>query len=231
MTGDEVLVRARGWSVDRGSMTVIRGIDFDIRRGGALGILGLNGAGKTTIAEGVLGLLPTRGELSFGPRDLRRTTTSTRARMGMALVPQGRRLIGRMTVAENLATAGLARRGEGPVLDVHELFPALTEILGRPAGVLSGGQQQQVAIARALLRRPELIVLDEPTEGLAPSIVAEIAAALRQLRRRGLTLLLTEQHHHVIAAVCDEFIALRSGEASAPRPALPEELAAYGREI
>ncbi len=228
---EEILLRVRGWSVDRGAMTVVRDVGFDIPRGGALGILGLNGSGKTTIAEGVLGLLPTRGEMIFDGGSLHRVSTSARARMGIALVPQGRRLIARMTVAENLASASLAPVGRGPEFDVHALFPALGDLMGRRAGVLSGGQQQQVTIARALLRRPELIVLDEPTEGLAPVIVAEIAAALRMLRSRGLTLLLAEQHHHVIAAVCDQFIALRSGQASAARRASAEELDAYDREV
>lgn len=230
MSSPELLV-ARGWSVDRGTMTIVRDLDFTVPRGGALGILGLNGAGKTTIVEGVAGLLTATGELEYDGTPLGRTPSSARARRGMALVPQGRRLIARMTVAENLATASLAPLGTGPVLDVHELFPALRELMPRRAGVLSGGQQQQVAIARALLRRPELLVLDEPTEGLAPALVAEITAALRGLRERGLTILLAEQHHHVIAAVCDDFIALRSGRASAPEPATMRQLAAHVEEI
>jgi ABC-type branched-subunit amino acid transport system ATPase component len=227
----EPLLAARGWSVDRGTMTVVRDVDFAIPRGGGLGVLGLNGAGKTTIVEGVMGLLATTGELSYEGAPLGRTSASARARHGMALVPQGRRLIARMTVAENLATASLAPAGEGPELDVHELFPALRELLPRRAGVLSGGQQQQVAIARALLRRPHLLVLDEPTEGLAPSLVAEITEALRALRERGLTILLAEQHHHVIAAVCDEFIGLRAGHASSAQPATARQLAVHGHEL
>jgi ABC-type branched-subunit amino acid transport system ATPase component len=225
------MLRARGLSVDRGAMTVVRDLDLDLARGGALGLLGLNGAGKTTVAEGILGLLPTRGVLELGGVSIAGVATSIRARRGLALVPQGRRLIARMTVDENLATASLAPLGRGPALDVHALFPALRELGSRKAGVLSGGQQQQVAIARALLRRPEVLVLDEPTEGLAPSLIAEIVRALQELRREGLSLLLTEQHDHVIAAVCDDFLALRAGRPVALLPATAENLDAHARDL
>jgi ABC-type branched-subunit amino acid transport system ATPase component len=226
-----VILRAEGWSVHRGPMTVVRELGFELTEGSALGILGVNGAGKTTIAEGLLGLLPSSGTLELAGQSLDRIATSGRARRGIALVPQGRRLIARMTVAENLAAARLAPAGRGPEVDIAEMFPAIAELMTRRAGLLSGGQQQQVAIARALLRRPELLVLDEPTEGLAPSIIAEIARALRLLRERGVTLILAEQHHHVIAAVCDQFIALRSGRSSEPLSASLDNLVSHAHQI
>jgi branched-chain amino acid transport system ATP-binding protein len=180
--------------------------------GGALGIVGRNGVGKTTLLGGIVGFLSTSGRLRAFGEDIGRWPTHRRAGHGIALVPQGRRLLGDLTVAENLRAAEVQRPGDGAEFDVFELFPKLRELLPRRAGVLSGGEQQQVAIARALRRRPRLLLLDEPTEGLAPSIVAQVCATLTRLRAGGLTLLIAEQRLDVVSELCDELAVLRGGE-------------------
>jgi ABC-type branched-subunit amino acid transport system ATPase component len=201
-------------TVFRDGARIVREAEFELRKGDALGIVGRNGAGKTTLIHGILGMLRTEGEiLSFG-RDLTALPTFRRAERGLALVPQGRRLFPGLTVAENLKAAQVSPRSDGPGVDPFELFPGLLELLGRPAGVLSGGQQQQVAIARALLRRPRVLFLDEPTEGLSPALVSEVIEALRSLRSSGLTIVLAEQHLWVVEEVCDQVVLLRPGELS-----------------
>ena len=139
-------------------------------------------------------------------------------------MPQGRQLFADLTVQENLNLATFDKGGDGKVFDVNELFPALAPLSARRAGLLSGGEQQQVAIARALLRRPTLLILDEPTEGLAPAIIEEIAEVLRFLSSEGLSIVLAEQHRSVVEAVCDTFVVLRSGEIVGAGPADPQEI-------
>lgn len=202
-------------TVFRDGARIVREAEFELRKGEALGIVGRNGAGKTTLIHGILGMLRTEGKiLSFG-QDLTRLPTFRRAARGLALVPQGRRLFGGLTVAENLKAAQVSPRSDGPSVDPFELFPGLPELLGRPAGILSGGQQQQVAIARALLRRPRVLFLDEPTEGLSPALVSEVIEALRSLRSSGLTIVLAEQHLWVVEEICGQVVRLRPGELSA----------------
>lgn len=198
-------------SVFRDGAAVIRKAEFELPEGEALGIVGRNGSGKTTLIHGLLGMLPCEGEVGYRGVDVSRLPTFRRAALGMALVPQGRRLLPGLTVAENLRTATLSPEADGPKIDPFELFPALEELLSRRAGVLSGGQQQQVAIARALLRRPSLLFLDEPTEGLAPSLVSEMLEALRRLRESGLTIVLAEQHIAAIEEICGEVLPLHPG--------------------
>ena len=198
--------------VHRGRATVVRGARIELAAGGALGIVGRNGVGKTTLLGGVVGFLATSGRMRAFGADIARWPTHRRAAHGIALVPQGRRLFGDLSVAENLRAAEVERPGDGPEFDVFALFPKLRELLSRRAGVLSGGEQQQVAIARALRRRPRLLLLDEPTEGLAPSIVAQVSAALRALRAGGLTLVIAEQRLDVVSELCDELAVLRGGE-------------------
>jgi ABC-type branched-subunit amino acid transport system ATPase component len=210
--------------VQRGHATVVRGARIALDASGALGIVGRNGVGKTTLLSGVIGFLSTSGRLRAFGADIARWPTHRRAAHGIALVPQGRRLLSDLTVAENLRAAELQRRGDGPEFDVFELFPKLRELLPRRAGVLSGGEQQQVAIARALRRRPRLLLLDEPTEGLAPSIVAQVSAALRRLRTGGLTLVIAEQRLDVVSELCDELAVLRGGEIVAQGPAASEDI-------
>jgi ABC-type branched-subunit amino acid transport system ATPase component len=213
-TRDEALA-VSGFTVFRGSLPAVRDVSLSVRTGDALGILGRNGAGKTTLLAGLMGTLPTEGAIFFHDSDIARAPAWKRARDGLALVPQGRQLLPGLTVQENLRIAELERSGEGPQFDIHELFPAIRPLYKRKAGFLSGGEQQQVAIARALLRRPTLLLLDEPTEGLAPAIVSEIHRVLGRLVEEGLTLILAEQHHHIVAAMCSHFLVLRGGEVAA----------------
>jgi branched-chain amino acid transport system ATP-binding protein len=203
-----------GLTVDRGRLSAVRDVAFDIPAGGSLGVLGRNGAGKTTLLEGVMGLLPTTGDVRIDGESVQDRPAWWRARRGMALVPQGRQLFPGLTVADNLRLAEMGEHGGGREFDVHELFPALRGLLARRAGLLSGGEQQQVAIARALLRRPTVLLLDEPTEGLSPIVVQEITRVLEHLVEQGLTIVLAEQHRAIVEELCDEFLMLRSGESA-----------------
>jgi ABC-type branched-subunit amino acid transport system ATPase component len=209
-------------TVFRDGARVVREAELTLAKGEALGVIGRNGAGKTTLIHGILGMLRTEGEiLSFG-QDLSGLPTFKRAARGLALVPQGRRLFAGLSVAENLEAAQVSRPSDGPRIDPFELFPGLPELLRRPAGVLSGGQQQQVAIARALLRRPRVLFLDEPTEGLSPALVDEVIEALRKLRASGLTVVLAEQHRWVVEEICAQVMPLRPGEPSTQARPIPE---------
>lgn len=207
----------------RDGVPVVRASRLRLAPGSAVGLVGRNGVGKTSLINGIMGLLPTRGRLrSFGV-DMTSWPAHRRAVRGLALVPQGRRLFPDLTVAENLRAALVSPCADGPRFDVMELFPGLRELERRQAGVLSGGQQQQVAIARALLRRPKVLLLDEPTEGLAPSIVDEVVTALGALREGGLTLVLAEQRIDVVNRLCDDVALMRGGEIVATgAPGSPE---------
>jgi ABC-type branched-subunit amino acid transport system ATPase component len=205
-------LRVERVTVFRGPLPAARDITFTVRPFQSLGILGRNGAGKSTLLGGLTGTLPAEGRTFLHGKEITHTPAWKRARAGMALVPQGRQLLPALTVDENLHLAELEPAGSGPVFDVNELFPAIRGLLRRKAGVLSGGEQQQVAIARALMRRPTLLLLDEPTEGLAPIIIQEITQVLHQLTQTGLTLVLAEQHHHTVLSLCTHFVVLRSGE-------------------
>jgi urea transport system ATP-binding protein len=200
-----------------GSSHTLRGVSLTLKKGECLALLGRNGVGKTTLLKCLMGVLPVaQGKVTWNGRDITRLKPHQRAKAGIAYVPQGREIFPRLTVAENLlmGMATLPGRQAGRIkADVLELFPVLGDMLGRRGGDLSGGQQQQLAIARALLARPQLIILDEPTEGIQPSIIKDIERVIRLLRQRGdIAILLCEQYFDFARALADGFVVLSRGE-------------------
>jgi urea transport system ATP-binding protein len=171
-------------------------LDMTVPKGSCTCLMGRNGMGKTTLLKCIMGLLPlATGELSFDGRDLRASAAEARARLGIGYVPQGREIFSQLTVEENLRIGLAARRDGARAVPEHiyEMFPVLKRMQGRRGGDLSGGQQQQLAIGRALVIEPALLILDEPTEGIQPNIVHEIGDVITRLRGAGLTVLLVEQ--------------------------------------
>ena len=213
-----------------GGSHTLRGVSLSVKQGECLALLGRNGVGKTTLLKCVMGVLPvTRGGIAFDGLDITRLAPHQRAARGMAYVPQGRDIFARLTVEENIlmgmATkpAASARRIKE---EVFELFPVLKSMLSRRGGDLSGGQQQQLAIARALVAEPKLIILDEPTEGIQPSIIKDIARVIHMLRQRGdIAILLCEQYFDFARELADQFVVLSRGEvvASGGRDAIDGE--------
>ena len=200
-----------------GSSHTLRGISLTLEKGQCLALLGRNGVGKTTLLKALMGVLPvTQGRVIFNGQDITRMAPHERARRGIAYVPQGREIFSRLTVEENLFMGLATKSGKNASVinpDVFELFPVLKEMLQRRGGDLSGGQQQQLAIARALLAEPQLIIFDEPTEGIQPSIIKDIERVIRLLRERGnMGILLCEQYFDFAHALADRFIVLSRGE-------------------
>ena len=212
-----------------GGSHVLRQVAIEVPVGGCTVLLGRNGVGKTTLLRCLMGLLPIRsGTIEFDGRDMTRTPPQERARAGMGYVPQGREVFPELTVAENLRIGEITgelhqRRAGGPAraayshADVVQIFPVLKTMAGRLAGNLSGGQQQQLAIGRALLTNPALLILDEPTEGIQPSIVREIEAVIQSLKGR-LSILLVEQYVDFAEAVADRYAVLVRGQVVAQGP-------------
>jgi urea transport system ATP-binding protein len=202
-----------------GESHALRDLDLEVPAGQCTVLMGRNGVGKTTLLQCVMGLLPVRsGRLDFDGVDLLRVPAERRASLGIGYVPQGRQIFPLLTVEENLRIGLPARRDRLRQVPgfIYELFPVLKEMLGRRGGDLSGGQQQQLAIGRALVLDPRLLILDEPTEGIQPNIVQEIGDILRRLNRdRGLTLLLVEQKLPFARRVGDRFAILDRGRSMA----------------
>lgn len=202
-----------------GGSHVLRNIVLSVPAGSCTVLLGRNGVGKTSLLRCIMGLLPIRsGSISFVGRDMSRGSPQTRARAGMGYVPQGREVFPDLTVDENLrigALTGERRLASAQKIftysDVNQLFPVLKTMSSRVAGNLSGGQQQQLAIARALLTNPALLILDEPTEGIQPSIVQEIEAVIQSLKGQ-MSILLVEQFYDFAAAVADQYVVLVRGQ-------------------
>ena len=199
-----------------GESHILRNVDMTIPQGKMVCLIGRNGVGKTTLLKTVMGLLaPRSGQIDYQGRSLLPLPTHKRAKLGIGYVPQGREIIPRLTVRENLLV-GLEAKAKGDKNkeipeDILQLFPVLKEMLSRMGGDLSGGQQQQLAIARALMGRPKLLVLDEPTEGIQPSIILDIENAVRQIvETTGVSVLLVEQHLH-FAQQADYYYAMQKG--------------------
>ena len=198
-----------------GGSHTLRNVAFDAPSGAVTTILGRNGVGKTTLLKCLAGLLPVRtGAISFDGTDVTKLPPYARARLGLGYVPQGREIFPRLTVEENLKL-GLATKPPGTPVPprIFEMFPVLAEMLHRRGGDLSGGQQQQLAIGRALVMDPKLLVLDEPTEGIQPSIIKDIERAIRRLAGEGqMAILLVEQYYDFARSLADRYVVLSRGE-------------------
>jgi branched-chain amino acid transport system ATP-binding protein len=202
-----------GVEVRYGGIAAVRGLDLAVQEGEIVGLIGPNGAGKSTTLHAIMGLVPLRaGDIRFDGRSLRGRPPEAIARSGIALVPEGRRIYPDFTVEENLQLGLAGARGTGDFRWVYELFPIVHEFRRRHAGTLSGGQQQQLAIARALVAQPELLLLDEPSLGLAPQLVDTVFGALAAIRERGVTILLVEQRALRTVGFADRTYVLSNGE-------------------
>jgi urea transport system ATP-binding protein len=198
-----------------GRAQVLFGVDVHVPHGALVCVMGRNGVGKTTLLEAVMGLLPARsGRVTFDGRDITGLKTHERVRLGLGYVPQGHEAFPQLTVGENLQVVSEAapRQDRGAVAEVLDLFPALRGLLRRRAGFLSGGQQQQLAIARALASDPKVLLLDEPTEGIQPSIIKDIARLLRDIRSiRNLCIVVCEQVLSFVLDIADRIFVMEGG--------------------
>ena len=200
-----------------GAAHTLRGVSLSLQKGECLALLGRTGVGKTTLLKCLMGVLPVaNGHVQLEGKDITKLKPHERSALGIAYVPQGREIFARLTVEENLMMGMAVKPGKQASKikgEVFELFPVLKEMLHRRGGDLSGGQQQQLAIARALLADPKLIILDEPTEGIQPSIIKDIGNVIRLLRQRGdMAILLCEQYFDFAHELADRFIVLSRGE-------------------
>lgn len=204
-------------SVQYGQVLAVRGLSFSVAAGGCIAILGTNGAGKTSAVESIVGLLPKAGgRVTFAEQDITRMPASSIVRRGVALVPQLRELFYNFTVEETLLAATAACRGRRtpiPSEEIFGLFPRLADRRRSLAGNLSGGEQQMLAIGRALVTRPQLLILDELSAGLAQGIVSSVIDSLQRIRATGLALVVVEQNLEIAAALSDQCIVMSVGEA------------------
>jgi branched-chain amino acid transport system ATP-binding protein len=218
------MLEIRNLHVRYGAITAVRGIDFDIKAGEIVALIGANGAGKSTIARAVAGLLPFHGEIRYDGRALKPNSAEQNLRDGIALVPEGRGILARMTVEENLMM-GLYRRRDrtaamADLAALEQRFPILAERRHGMASLLSGGEQQMLAIARALLSKPRLLLLDEPSLGLAPKLTDFVFEMVGQLRQEGLTVLLVEQKARQTLKLADRAYLLETGRVVTSGPAV-----------
>jgi branched-chain amino acid transport system ATP-binding protein len=199
-----------------GAVAAVRDVSLSVEKGEIVGLIGPNGAGKSTTLHAITGLVPAHaGDVRLGGRSILGRPPEAIAHDGVALVPEGRRIFADFSVEENLRLGLAARRranGRGALTEVYELFPILRESRRRSAGLLSGGQQQQLAIGRALVARPEVLLLDEPSLGLAPTMVDNVFEALVRIREQGVTILLVEQRAQRTVALADRTHVLANGE-------------------
>ena len=211
------MLELKDLEVRYGPVRAVRGVTLTVGRGEIVGLVGPNGAGKSTTLFSIMGVIrPAAGDIRLAQRSIIRLSPERVVRRGMALVPEGRHIFADLTVEENLRLGLLGRRASDGVDQdiewVHGLFPVVDEFRARRAGELSGGQQQQLAIARALVSRPDVLLLDEPSLGLAPTVVEAVLNALAEIRKRGVTILLVEQRAQLCVGFADRTYVLSNGE-------------------
>jgi branched-chain amino acid transport system ATP-binding protein len=217
----EPILEVEGLRVAYGRVQAVRDVSFSVPEGGLVALVGANGAGKSSVLAAVSGLVkPAAGRVRFDGADVTRKPAHRRIGAGLVLVPEGRQILGTLTVAENLLLGAHRRRREAaPEAEMYDLFPVLAERRALPAGSLSGGEQQMLAIARAMIARPRVVLLDEPSMGLAPKMVDEVFAVIEKIRASGVTVVLVEQNARRALRAADTGHVLETGEIAHSGPA------------
>ena len=209
------VLRIRGLTSHYGRIQALHGIDLDVEQGRLVALVGANGAGKTTLLRTISGVHPASGgSISLFGQDITRLAPAKRVRLGLCQVPEGRQVFGPMSIEDNLRLGAYTRTDDQVETDLermYAIFPILKEKRGLPAGTLSGGQQQMLAMARALMGRPRLLLLDEPSMGLAPLLVEEIFRVIKRLKSEGITIFLVEQNAHAALSIADFGYVIETG--------------------